>query len=308
MGWLLVWSALALAAQAQSAPYSTIDPVAYSDYILVEQEKVGLEFVGFSNVLLNGVDYKTAEARRQEVLKQVELSLRRLRNMAPFAGKTGLRDEAVAVFLRYKELYVQEYAKLATLVSTQTSTPAQLEEFYSYQVKAERKMQAYTLRLQKAQQVFAAENKMEIVANPLQEKFERILNASIYEREANLAYLGVLKASDAWWTAMQARDIPAMQTCRTQLLEAVQTSSISTLPPFEGNTGLKEAAQKFIDFYKGLAEREYLEIGQLLAQEKRSQADVTRINALIDAYNTDNQTHTDAFNTASRALLQSVLN
>lgn len=294
--------------RAQTVAFTTNEPVTYSDYILEEQEKVGLEFVGFSNVLLNGADYKTAEARRQEVLKQVELSLRRLRNMAPFGGKTTLRDEAVAVFVLYKDLYVQEYAKLATLVSTQNNTPAQLEEFYSYQVKAERKLGEYTTRLQKAQQAFAKENKMAIVPNPLQGKYERILQASIYERKANLAYLPVLKADEAWWAAMQAKDVAAMESQRTALIAAAKASTITQLGAFEGSTALKEATQNLIDFYKATAERDFLEIGQVLAKPVRTQADVDRVNALIDAYNTGNEAATNAFNAASEQLLRSVLN
>jgi hypothetical protein len=254
------------------------------------------------------VDYKTAEARRQEVLKQVELSLRRLRNMAAFAGKTSYRDEAVAVFTAYKELYVQEYARIAALVATQNSTPAQLEEFYTYQVKAERKMQEISARLQRAQVAFAKENKMELVENPAQEQFARILKASIYDREANLAYLGVLKADGAWWEAMKARDLKAMEAQRTAMISAAQSSSITSLGDFEGNGALKVATQKLIDFYKERAEKEYAEIGRLLGQEKRTQADIDRINAIIDAYNSGNQAVTNDFNAASQALLRSVLN
>lgn len=306
--WLLLWSALALMGQAQSAPFSTTDPVAYSNYILDEQQKVGQEFVAFSNLLLGDTDAKTAEARRQGVLKQVELSLRRLRNMAAFGGKTALRDEAVSVFVLYKDLYVNEYAKIAILVSTQLNTPAQLEEFYALEVKAERKMAEYTKRLQQAQLIFAKENKMEIIENPLQEQYNRILQASIYEREAHLSYLPILKVDAAWWDAMQAKDLKTMETQRLALIAAAKSSGIAQLGAFEGSTGLKDATQKLIDFYKGLAERDYLEIGQLLAKEKRTQADVDRINALIDHYNNTNQTVTNDFNAASTELLRSVLN
>jgi hypothetical protein len=203
---------------------------------------------------------------------------------------------------------VQEYAKLATLVSTQLNTPTELEEFYTYQVKAERKMNEATARLQKAQQAFAKENKMAIVPNPLQGQFERILKASIYEREANLAYLPVLKADEAWWAAMKAKDVAAMETQRTALIAAAKGSSITQLGAFEGSTALQEATQKLIDFYKATAERDFVEIGQVIAKEKRTQADVDRVNSLIDAYNTGNEAATQAFNAASEQLLRSVLN
>ena len=44
--------------------FKTSSPVEYSNYIVVEQEKLGNQFLEFSNVLLNSDDYKVNEEKR----------------------------------------------------------------------------------------------------------------------------------------------------------------------------------------------------------------------------------------------------
>ena len=111
--------------------FTTDDPAEYNNYIVDLQEMIGKEFIDFSMVLVNSSDFKTNDQKRQDVLRNIELSLRKLRNMAPFKGTTDLRDESIAIFEFYRKLHAEEYARLAVLVTNKESTHAELEKYFS---------------------------------------------------------------------------------------------------------------------------------------------------------------------------------
>ncbi|MEM7041109.1 MAG: hypothetical protein AAF570_29360, partial [Bacteroidota bacterium] len=189
-----LFSAFALLAfQSVSAQveFKTDDPVKYSNHIVEQQEILGKEFIEFSMQLVNTADYQSNERRRQEVVKQIELGLRRLRNMAPFKNGTALRNEAVAVFEMYKKLHTTEYAKIAVLVSNKESSLEALEEYFKLQIKAEEKLLDNTARMKKAQKKFADKYRLTLVHNPMQDQFDKILETNIYSRNVFLGYISV---------------------------------------------------------------------------------------------------------------------
>ena len=180
----------------QGTAFTTDDPVSYNNYVVQEQNKVTQSYMGFLNMLLSEADFKAVEQERVKVVEQLELSLRRLRNMAPFQGSVAWRDECVAVFNEYKEIFGGEYAKVAALMGTQSGTLAQVEAFYALEVKTEKRLQACTVRLLKGQKEFAQQHKMALTPNPFQKHADRILAASIYTREVMLGYVAVAKPKD----------------------------------------------------------------------------------------------------------------
>jgi hypothetical protein len=292
---------LAASARAQ-VEFKTDSPVEYSNYIVAEQEKIGEQFIAFSNVLLSNNDVKTNEAKRLEVVKDIELALRRLRNMAPFKDGTQLRNEAVAVFEAYRDLHVNDYARIAVLVSNKESSLEALEEYFQMQVKAEKKMKDLAVRLHDAQAKFAQTYKLTLLHNDMQDQFDRILEANIYSREVFLEYIAVAKVNEKWWDAMQKNDLEEMKKQRIAILDAVKLSKLSSREAFHGDAGFRDAAKARIDYFNRLAGNEYKEVNEILENPKRTKEDVDFINGLVDTYNVDSQKLNDNFNNAHRDL------
>jgi hypothetical protein len=292
---------LAASARAQ-VEFKTDSPVEYSNYIVTEQEKIGQEFLDFSNVLLNGTDVKANEAKRLEVVKQIELALRRLRNMAPFKDGVQLRNEAVAVFEAYRDLHVNDYARIAVLVSNKESSLEALEEYFQMQVKAEKKMMDYAVRLRNAQAKFAETYKLTLLHNDMQDQFDRILEANVYTREVFLDYIAVAKVNEKWWDAMSAQNLEDMKKQRIALLDAVKLSKIGSRDGFHGDNSFRDAAKARIDYFSSLASNEYKEVNEILENPKRTKEDIDFINGLVDTYNTQNQKLNDTFNNTHRDL------
>lgn len=297
---LLLWMGVATAhAQVE---FKTDDPVEYSNYIVTEQEKIGEQLIEFSNLLLSTSDYKANEAKRQEVVRHVELALRRLRNMAPFKGGAQLRDEAVAVFEAYRDLHVNDYAKIAILVSNKESSLAALEEYFQMQVKAEKRMKELATRLRGAQGKFAETYRLTLLHNPMQDQFDRILECNIYSREVFLEYIAVAKVNELWWDAMEKNDFAGMKQQREALVTAVQASKLKAMEGFHGDVSFRDAARNRVDYYARLAGNEYQEFATILENSKRTKEDVEYINETIDAYNARNMELNDKFNAAHREL------
>ncbi len=282
--------------------FKTDSPVEYSNYIVAEQEKIGGLFIEFSNLLLSSNDFKSNEAKRQEVVRQIEMSLRKLRNMAPFKDGAQLRNEAVAVFEAYRDLHINEYARIAMLVTTKESSLEALEEYFQTQVKAEKKMVDYAVRLRNAQAKFAEAYHMALIHNPMQDQFDRILEANVYTREVFLDYIAVAKVNEHWWDAMQKSDTEEMNKQRIAILDAVKLSKIGSRDGFHGDMTFKDASKARIDYFARVASNEYKEIGDILANPKRTKEDIDFVNQFVDDYNNKNQELNDKFNTTHRDL------
>lgn len=282
--------------------FKTDNPVEYSDYIVTEQEKIGEQFLAFSNLLLSTSDYKANEDKRLEVVRQVELSLRRLRNMAPFKDGAQLRNEAVAVFEAYRDLHINDYAKIAVLVSNKESSLGALEEYFQMQVKAEKKMMDYAVRLRNAQSKFAQTYKLTLLHNPMQDQFDRILECNIYSREVFLEYIAVAKVNELWWNAMESNNYEEMKKQRLALIDASRISKLATMEGFHGDGIFRDAAKARVDYFARLADNEYKQIGDALENPKRTKEDVEYINETIDKYNDKNLELNDKFNAAHREL------
>ncbi|MFN8394065.1 MAG: hypothetical protein U0176_05260 [Bacteroidia bacterium] len=282
--------------------FTTADPVEYSNYIVTEQEKIGAEFIDFSNLLLSSNDYKTNEAKRLEVVKLVELGLRRLRNMAPFKDGGQLRNESIAVFEAYRDLHLNEYAKITLLVSNKESSLTALEDYFQMQIKAEKKMMEYAVRLKNAQKKFAESYKLTLLHNPMQDQFDRILECNVYSREVFLAYIAVAKLNEAWWEAMDKNDFEAMEKNRLAIMDAASKTALASMQGFHGDGSFRDVAKERVDYFARLAGDQYKEFSKILQNPQRTKEDIDYINGEIDAYNDKNMKLNDKFNTVHRDL------
>lgn len=291
-------------AQTNAKPtgFTTDDPAEYSNYIVDLQEAIGKEFIEFSMVLINSSDFKTSDQKRLDVLRTIELSLRKLRNMAPFKGTTGLRDESVAVFEFYKKLHTEEYARLGVLISNKESSNATLEEYFQLQVKVEKQMRKYAQRLKEAQKQFAKEQRLTLLHSEMQDQFDRLMEANIYSREVFLGYLSVAKVNEAWWDAMQVDDFEGMEKQRLALLEAARSSSIQSMEGLHGYTDFRDVAKERVDWFGSLAENEYKKIHDILNNERRTGEDIDYINEVVEIYNTRNAELNTRYNETARQL------
>ncbi len=300
--WAFLFFAVGSAKSFAQVAFTTENPAEYSNYIVNEQEKIGEQFIEFSNLLLSSNDLKTNEDKRLEVVRQIELGLRRLRNMAPFKDGAKLRDEAVAVFEAYRDLHVNDYAKIAILVNNKESSLTALEDYFQLQVKAEKKMLEFAIRLRTAQNDFAKTHRLTLLHNGMQDQFDRILECNIYSREVFLRYIEVAKVNELWWDAMEQNKFEEMAKQRQALVAAAKASKLATMEGFHGDTGFRDAAKERVAYFAAMAEKEYGEIARILESTKRTQEDVDYINNTIDAYNNKNLALNDAFNAAHRTL------
>lgn len=306
IAWALSFFFVGLQAFAQ-VEFKTTSPVEYSNHIVEEQEKLGQQFLEFSNILLNSDDYQVNEDKRQLVIKEIELSLRRLRNMAPFENGTKFRNEAIAVFELYRDLHMDDYAKISVLVTNKESSLASLEEYFALQVKAEKKMKEYTSQMRAAQMEFANANKVALVKNPMQDQFDRILESNIYTREVFLAYIAVAKVNEMWWDAMEAGDAEGMEKQRQAILDAAKNCKLANMAGFHGDERFRDAAIERVKHYSDLAADQYQKIALILDSPERTKEDVEFVNGTVDEYNKVNQALNQKFNQAQRELKQNAL-
>ncbi|MEM0999824.1 MAG: hypothetical protein AAGN35_22410 [Bacteroidota bacterium] len=301
---LLLAPTPALVAQTE---FTTDDPGTYVKYIVDEQEKIGQEFIDFSTVLVNSQDPKVKDAKRQDVLKEIELSLRRLRNLAPFEENAELRDKSVSVFSFYRKLHIEQYAKIVVMMTNRGSSLKQLEEYFKLQAEVEKELKQQGLELRAAQEKFAKEHNLLLYENGKQDQFDRILEANIYSREVYVKYLPVAQVNEAWLLALKANDYPAMEKQRTALIAAVEADPFAGDKGLNGYTGFRDAALELITWYGALAHNEYKRVHGVLTNPQRTKEDVDFVNGFITSFNARNTELNEDYNAAARELKKRAL-
>jgi len=167
---LIAFSFLLLTSCNQMKTTSAIE---YNDQIINEQSKViklTLEFVKMIDTDLDG-----CEAKRQEIVKQVETSIGVIEKMEPFEGNSELKNAALDLFRFYKKVYSEEYKMLLEMLTKGDEiTQEDIDKIteISGQVQAEEtKLDA---AFSDAQSAFAKKYNVQIEENALQKDIDAI--------------------------------------------------------------------------------------------------------------------------------------
>jgi len=187
---------------AQEDDFNLKNASDYNNYIMREMSAAvqkNFEYISFN---VHNDEFELIESRRKEVIQQIIQSKEKIKEMPPLDGDTRLRDEAVETLTEYQHAFELDYKLLIGLKKKSKDSYEAMEEYWKAEDKAEEKVNKATVRLRKAQQVYASKNNMKVVDgkenDALEQKMTRIMAVNTYWREI---YLQFFKASKEYGIA-----------------------------------------------------------------------------------------------------------
>lgn len=89
--------------------------VAYNDFIIAEQTKIGKMLQEFNNTFSNSTDSNVIHKARIAIITQADSSVKQVKRMQSFKGDTALKKTALLLFNFYAGAAANEYTRLIRL-------------------------------------------------------------------------------------------------------------------------------------------------------------------------------------------------
>lgn len=158
-----------LLAQNKDAHFTSA--VEYNDYIIDKQQDVG-------NRILQFASEKVIDKREQILnagLPAIAQHVKDIKSMPAWKKNTQFRDASAILFEFYKEIFATSYRKIDAILKDGVTKQErlQLQQINTEITNREAKLDA---SFKAAQQEFARQNNMSMLANPLQKKVDDLKN------------------------------------------------------------------------------------------------------------------------------------
>lgn len=149
---------------AQVKTFSTA--VAYNDFIVAEQIKIGESIKSFISIFTNSTDTIEIHSARKAISTQADSSVNQLKQLSAFKGDTALKKTAMRLFTFYSGIAANEYKQLVWVIFDTKKTNGEKNKKQQEIVKAITEKEAfYDKNFQDAQKAFAKKNNIDLKEN-----------------------------------------------------------------------------------------------------------------------------------------------
>ncbi|MEM7105550.1 MAG: hypothetical protein AAF502_20600 [Bacteroidota bacterium] len=283
-------------------------PVQYNNYIIDEQSMITNRNLDYITTSVHSNDLNAIEAKRQQVIQQIQVSLEKYRALPGFEGDSKMRDEAVAVLETYLETFNIDFSEALSLKAGSQESFEAMEKYYEAQDRAERKMAKATDRFNRAQEGFARKHEFEIVEDEhASNKIKKIADLNEYTRVIYLKFFKVSKSNSAFFDALEAEKAITMDRKRVELQEDCSEALVflDALEGFKGEKAYRTSAINLIEFHHNLAKDGFKTLVEVVEKkDKLTQEDVDNYNRIIEEYNNKSQLLINIFNEENTRLMK----
>ncbi|MFD2785983.1 LIC11966 family surface protein [Hymenobacter rubripertinctus] len=282
------------------------DPGSYNNFIVNEQRTMLRKNLRYISKAAHSDNEKKVEARRLDVVKQNEVSLKALAKLPAFEGDKDFKENATEAFYQMLKVYSVDYKQIDMLAATRTATVENMERYFQLQEVADAKLKMVNDSVNAAQNRFARRHGMTLSKSAEDDKLEQYLvqvnEVNAYQHQVFLAQFRIEKPSARLTDAISAQDAAAFEAARAALQTDARTAlaALATIPAFRSKDGqYRDAARNLVKFYDGMCADQFVKMTDLLTRkDKLTAADVKLFNGLINQYNTQNQKLVAAYNQA----------
>jgi hypothetical protein len=295
---------------AQEDDYNFKNAGDYNNFIMKEMTatvRKNFEYISFS---VHSEEYDQLEAKRSDVVREINKSKESIRKMPPLEGDTRLRDVSVEVLEEYKNAFELDYKSIIGLKRKSKDSYESMEIYFEAQDKAEEKVNKATEKLRKAQHVYAEKNNMKVVDtksdDSLEVKMKRVVAVNNYWRGIFLDYFKVSKEYDMLWDILPQQKASAISRQREQVLKTIDqiVPKLKALPDFNKDVEYRDQTIAIVEYYRKAASEDFQRIIEVLGKKSLQQKDVDEINGIINKCNADHERLTYNWNLASQDLFR----
>ena len=223
-------------------------------------------------------------AKRNELIKQIELSIQAISAMKPFENSTRFRDSAVA-FLRLNYQVLQDdFAAIMELQNTTEKTFEQVEAYIQLQEAIDKKLAEAGRMMDKEQVIFGTAYGLSFTETKDRVTINQQIADSVYDYY-NPIYLIFYKSyldELNFVTSQTKQDTPNLDKYGSVLLQNAKTglAQLATFHSFKGDSSLKTACLQMLKFYEAEVEQNYQELKEYYLQKQQFAAAKAKIDAL----------------------------
>lgn len=140
--------------------------IAYNDFIVGEQTKVGEAIKLFVNTYSNSKDSTEIQEARKAIVKQADSAVKLVKSVVAFKGDTSLKQHAIRLFNFYSVSAANEYNQFVLLAfDTKKSNEQVNKEMKAIAKDITEREKIYDINFQEAQKAFAAKHNIKLSEN-----------------------------------------------------------------------------------------------------------------------------------------------
>lgn len=292
------------------AGFSQQEPVEkasdYNNFIVDQQNQLILRIIDYNISNIHNNNAEENNQKRLEIIRQIEASIEKLNSLPPFKGDSKLRDEALLVFTLYKTTCDVEFNEINSLRKERETSYESMRSYLNTQDKVEEKLKEAGEKFIKAQHDFARKHKITIKDENSQNYFKDVAQVNQYSRHVTLEYFRVSKIDADFLEALNTQQSTVMEAKRKEILTTAETSlkNLEEISPYHQDSAYKANAIALVNYHIGLANKEYLELVQIIQKKGRTQEDVNRYNELVVQINNTSQKLVAELNKENKEMLK----
>lgn len=304
---LLALLAMALPATAQTKAFE--NPFEYFSFLNQEHGAILQRNMEYVQYAVHSEDVRQVEEKRLGLVAQIVQTLLKVGSVKPYDKDDAMHGEMLAVLKLYMESFELEFREVNVLKDKSVESYEAMARYLDAQAAAEKKLAQAAKRFQNAQRKFAKVHGIQLVEGDTNTEVDQLNQLNGYQRAIFLKQFGISKLDAAFWDALKAADVPAMERTRRQLADKSRSElgTLRNMPAFNGNTEYRDAVIRSVEFLSKMADNGYNELIQTeknKAKDKLTQEDVDAYNAVITAYNNTLPANQAAVNEALNKLLR----
>jgi hypothetical protein len=161
---LLVSITLSANITAQLKKFETA--VAYNDFIIAEQVKIGKVIQDFVSAFSKSSDSTEVHRTRKAIATQVDSSVIQVKKMQAFKGDTALKKAAISLFLFYGKAAANEYTQLVRIsFNSKLSQEEKTKQMTGILDTVSKTEAVFDKSFSDAQQAFASKHNINLTEN-----------------------------------------------------------------------------------------------------------------------------------------------
>lgn len=276
----------------------------YMSYISEQQREIMKDFMSYTSAVAHGKSARKVENRRQELLKTMTDSRRKVASMAPYQGDKSLRDSTAKFLLISYHVLNDDYGKIMNLEEVAEQSYDAMEAYLLAQAIAEDKIHEASVNLSALEKQFAGKHNVTIVETK-DELAEKVVQAGKVNDYHNSVYLIFFKSYKQEWYLMDAiskKNVNAIEQNKSSLKKYAEEglAKLDTMSAFKGDRSLLAACRQMLEFHKSecskiapitdfyLKEENFVKVKKAFETKRekdRTQADVDQYNKAINELN-----------------------
>lgn len=231
----------------------------YMSFISNLHREITKNYLSYSSSVAHGKSARKVENKRQELIKSVVNSKKKIAKMPTYDQDASLRDSAVASLEMTYVILTEDYGRIMDLEAVAEQSYDAMEAYLLAQEIADQKHEESNERLDKTVDAFAATHDVTLVdtEDKLSEKAAKAVEVNNYYHRIFLIFFKSFKQEAYLLEAVNKKNISQIEQNKNTLDKFANEgiAKLATVPSYNGDNALKNACRQMLDFYKSESDK-----------------------------------------------------